>query len=69
MATWWGIAGAGLISSDFVVAMKALPAGDHRHVAVAARSLDSAKSFANKHGVEKAYGSYKELAQDPDVGK
>lgn len=67
MATRWGIVSAGLISNDFVNALKALPQGEHRLVAVAARSLDSAKSFASRNGVEKAYGSYAELAQDPDV--
>lgn len=69
MATKWGIAVAGLISQDFVAAMKALPVGDHRVVAVAARSLDNAKNFADKYGIEKAYGSYAELAKDPNVGK
>ena len=66
--TRWGIASAGLISSDFVSALKALPK-DHRVVAVAARSLQSAKEFATKHGIEKSYDSYSQLATDPDVGK
>ncbi|XP_042216075.1 trans-1,2-dihydrobenzene-1,2-diol dehydrogenase-like [Homarus americanus] len=67
MATRWGIVSAGLISNDFVGALKALPEGEHRVVAVAARSLESAKKFASKYGVEKAYGSYDELARDPNV--
>lgn len=67
MATRWGIVSAGLISSDFVNALKLLPPGEHRLVAVAARSLERAKSFATKNGVEKAYGSYEDLAKDPDV--
>jgi len=37
-------------------------------VAVAARSLERAKQFAEKHGVKSAYGSYESIAQDPDVG-
>lgn len=67
MATRWGIASAGKISSDFATAMKALQ-DDHRLVAVAARSLADAQTFAENHQVEKAYGSYQELAKDPDVG-
>lgn len=36
-------------------------------VAVAARSLDHAKKFAEKFGIGKAYGSYDELYKDPEV--
>lgn len=67
MATCWGIASSGKISSDFVTAMKALPKGDHRLVAVGARALENAQAFSQKHEVEKAYGSYQELANDPEV--
>ena len=35
--------------------------------AVASRSLEKAKEFAEKWGFEKAYGSYEELVQDPEV--
>lgn len=35
--------------------------------AVASRSLDRATAFAEKWGFKKAYGSYEELAQDPEV--
>lgn len=66
MATRWGIASTGKISSDFTTAMKALK-DDHRLVAVAARSLADAQAFAKKHGAEKSYGSYEELSKDPDV--
>lgn len=34
---------------------------------MAARSLEDAKNFANKHGIANAYGSYQELAKDPNV--
>ncbi|XP_056134268.1 trans-1,2-dihydrobenzene-1,2-diol dehydrogenase-like [Lampris incognitus] len=67
MATRWGICGAGKISHDFSVAMKTLPAGDHQIAAVAARSLQRAQEFAKKHGVSRAYGSYEELAGDPEI--
>lgn len=35
--------------------------------AVASRSLERAKKFAADHNIEKVYGSYEELAQDPDI--
>ena len=38
-------------------------------VAVAARDLSRAKEFARKHDLPKAYGSYEELAKDPNVGE
>jgi len=41
---------------------------DVQLVAVAARSLEKAKQFAERHGVKSAYGSYENIAQDPDVG-
>jgi len=63
----WGILGCGLISSDFVYAVKGLPANEHQLVAVAARQLQSATNFANKFGIPKAYGNYEELVKDPNV--
>ena len=68
MVLQWGIASAGKISSDFVNSLqcddvKAL----HKVVAISARSIDSAKSFAAKFDIPKSYGSYAEMAKDPDV--
>lgn len=37
-------------------------------VAVAARKLEDAQEFAKKHSISRAYGSYEELARDPDIG-
>ena len=62
----WGIASVGLISHDFVTAISEKPER-HKVVAVAARSEDRAKEFADKHSISTYYGSYKELASDPDV--
>ncbi|KAL2088837.1 hypothetical protein ACEWY4_015736 [Coilia grayii] len=67
MATRWGICAAGLISHDFTVALKSLPPEDHQVVAVAARSLERAQEFAQKHKIPRAYGSYEELANDPEI--
>ncbi|MBW8349594.1 Gfo/Idh/MocA family oxidoreductase [Bacillus sp. IITD106] len=36
-------------------------------VAVASRSLENAKSFAHELGIAKAYGSYEELLNDPEI--
>lgn len=66
MATRWGIAGSGKISADFAMAMKAL-GNEHKLVAVAARALVNAETFAKTHGAEKAYDSYEELAKDPNI--
>jgi hypothetical protein len=66
----WGIVGLGRISDDFAVAL--LIAGANL-TAVAAGSLPHAKSrsiaFGQRFGLPKAkcYGSYEELAADPDV--
>lgn len=67
MATRWGICSAGKISHDFSVALRTLTPEDHEIVAVAARDLLHAEEFAKKHNIPRAYGSYNELAKDPDV--
>ena len=36
-------------------------------VAVAARNIEDAKTFAAKHNIEKAYGGYQDLANDPNI--
>uniref|UniRef100_A0A8C5VVS0 Dihydrodiol dehydrogenase n=1 Tax=Microcebus murinus TaxID=30608 RepID=A0A8C5VVS0_MICMU len=68
MALRWGIVSAGLISSDFTAVLRTLPRSEHQVVAVAARDLSRAKEFAQKYDIPKAYGSYEELAKDPNVG-
>ncbi len=50
-----------------MVGLKALPETEHKTVAVAARSLQSATEFAQTHDIPTAYGSYAELAGDPQV--
>src|SRR3954470_13528376 len=61
----WGIVGPGRIAqsvvNDFAVVDGA------RVAAVASRSLDRARAFADRHGVERAHGSYAEILADPDV--
>jgi predicted dehydrogenase len=61
----WGILGAGRIANKFAEGLKEL--SNARCYAVAARSLERAKTFKETHDFEKAYGSYKEMLDDPDV--
>jgi len=64
----WGILSAGKISHDFVVAITVgLSKDEHQVVAVAARNLESANTFAKTHHIPKAYGSYDELVNDSEV--
>ncbi|XP_061194135.1 trans-1,2-dihydrobenzene-1,2-diol dehydrogenase-like [Saccostrea echinata] len=67
MALHWGICGAGTISNDFVSALLAPPSNVHEVVCIGARSLERAQLFADKFGIKTAYGSYEEVANDPDV--
>lgn len=61
----WGIIGPGRIAHNFAKSVKMLK-NTNIH-AVGSRSLDRAKAFADEYGIEKAYGSYHELVQDPDL--
>lgn len=36
---------------------------------MAARKLEDAQKFAKKHSIPQAYGSYEELARDPNIGQ
>ncbi|KAL4220384.1 hypothetical protein ACF0H5_020787 [Mactra antiquata] len=68
MATRWGCVGPGNISQDFFLAIQDnLPSSDHEFVAVASTNQERAQKFADKFKFQKAYGSYDELAKDPDV--
>lgn len=69
MALRWGIVSAGKISSDFVNSMQVYPETDHKIIAIAARSAEKAQEFAKTFNIPKAYGGYKSLAEDKDIGK
>lgn len=60
-----GIIGAGHIAALMAETVRRMP--DAHLYAIASRSLEKAQEFQNKWNVEKAYGSYEELIQDPDV--
>lgn len=57
----WGILGSGLICSDFVQALRT--AEGCEVVAVGARSLGSAETFAAANDIPQAFGSYAELCE------
>lgn len=61
----WGVLGTGWISRNFVSSLKANTRQDV--VAAGSRSIESAREFADAHGIRQAHGSYDELVHDPDV--
>lgn len=61
----WGILAPGRISHKFAHDLK-LVAGAKLH-AVASRSIERARAFANEYGAAHAYGSYEELLDCPDL--
>jgi predicted dehydrogenase len=61
----WGILAPGTIANKFAEGLKAIP--NAVLYAVGSRDMGRAKTFAEKHGFEKTYGSYRELAEDPNV--
>ncbi|MEU4397958.1 Gfo/Idh/MocA family protein [Micromonospora orduensis] len=63
--TRWGILATGHIASRFAEDLRLVP--DAELVAVGSRAVDSAQRFADKHGAKRAYGSWVELAADPEV--
>lgn len=60
----FGILGAGAIAGTFCDAVNGIQ--EHLH-AVASRDLEKAEAFAKTHAIPKAYGSYEELLDDPEV--
>jgi predicted dehydrogenase len=62
----WGILSTGHIASVFARDL-ALLTDEAELAAVGSRTLDKAEEFAREYGFDRAYGSYAELAADPDV--
>lgn len=63
-----GILGAGRIAATMAEAIRQLnQSGNHtvKLYAVAARDLGRAQTFAMENGVERAFGSYEEMLEDP----
>lgn len=64
--TRWGILSTGHIAGVFARDLALLP-DEAELAAVASRNTDKAAQFAAEHGFARSYGSYQQLADDPDV--
>ncbi|SEK46916.1 Predicted dehydrogenase [Carnobacterium iners] len=60
----WGILGLGSIATSFATTFIA---DNAKIYAVGSRSIEKAEQFATTFGIEKAYGSYAELLNDPAI--
>ncbi|HEY3503100.1 MAG TPA: Gfo/Idh/MocA family oxidoreductase [Actinocatenispora sp.] len=61
----WGVLATGGIAATFTEDLLTMP--DAELVAVGSRTPESAGRFAERYGIPRAYGSWRELADDPDV--
>ncbi|MDQ0943920.1 Gfo/Idh/MocA family protein [Streptomyces sp. V1I1] len=61
----WGVLATGGIAASFTAELQAMP--DAEVVAVASRTEASAKAFADRFGIARAYGDWVSLAADEDV--
>ncbi|MFK0167886.1 Gfo/Idh/MocA family protein [Streptomyces sp. NPDC090306] len=61
----WGVLATGGIAAAFTADLVDMP--DAEVVAVASRREDSARAFADRFGVPRAYGDWESLARDEDV--
>ena len=61
----WGVLAPGTIANSFVKGLLTLP--NAALCAVGSRDMGRAQAFKDKYGFKKAYGSYAELAADPEV--
>jgi predicted dehydrogenase len=61
----WGVLSTARINTLLLTAAAA--ADDVDFVAVASRDAARARAYAERHGLERAYGSYEQLLADPDL--
>ncbi len=61
----WGILGTGAIAKSFAIGLSALD--DAELVAVGSRTAAAATVFGDQFQIPRRYGSYAELANDPEV--
>lgn len=61
----WGILAPGKMSAKFTRGLKILD--NVELLAVGSRDMSRARKFADEFGFKKAYGSYEELAADPEL--
>ena len=62
----WGVIGPGWIAERFIGALQ--QSTTQQVLAAGSRDLTRSTAFAQKHGIERAYGSYADLLADPDIG-
>jgi predicted dehydrogenase len=60
----WALVGTGAICSRFIVGLRAAGA---RAAAVVSRSLETARDFAGRYNIEKAFGNFDEMLGDPTI--
>lgn len=63
--TRWGILGTGYIAQKFAEALVFIPEAEL--AAVGSRSVETARAFGEQYHVDRAYGSYQELVEDPQL--
>lgn len=61
----WGLMGAGRMSGWFAEALSILP--NANRYAIGSRDFTKGKQFAKTYGFQKAYASYEELVNDPEI--
>jgi predicted dehydrogenase len=61
----WGILSTGRIAHTFATALQVVP--DSVLYAVGSRNIETALKFASEFSIPKAYGSYEELVNDPEI--
>jgi dihydrodiol dehydrogenase / D-xylose 1-dehydrogenase (NADP) len=61
----WGILATGKIANSFAEDFRYVNGGILK--AVASRKTEKARAFAEKHKIEKAFGTYEELARDKEI--
>lgn len=63
----WGILATGVIARKFAATVAAMADGENQLAACASRSAERAQAFADEFGIPRVYGSYRQLAADPQV--
>ena len=63
----WGILATGMIARKFADTVNRMAGEGEKLIAAGSRSAEKAKAFAEEFGIPKYYGSYEELAADPDI--
>lgn len=61
----WGIIGTGYIAQKFAEGLTVV--NNSKLQAVGSRNIETARKFGEKYNIPNVYGSYEELASDPDV--